>query len=120
MSGVRTQKVIDALTGLGFERRMANGSHALYAHPAGASVTIPHGQPYLSDALFRAIERQVTGFGIAPADVFGATIFTGHGPAGEAQDTTAAEPAPGPGDRPGEGRGVASASTRRSRRAVAT
>ncbi|KMO12568.1 hypothetical protein [Methylobacterium indicum] len=61
MTDVRTQTVIDALTGLGFERRMANDSHALYDHPAGASVSLPHSRPHVSGALLKAIERQVAG-----------------------------------------------------------
>lgn len=76
MTDVRTQNVIDALTELGFEQRMANDSHALYGHPAGASVSIPHSQARLSSALLKAIERQVTGFGIAPAQVFIEHVFS--------------------------------------------
>lgn len=78
MTDLRMQNVIDALTELGFERRRANDSHALYDHPAGASVSLPHGQPHLSSALLKAIERQVTGFGIAPAHVFGEKIHAPH------------------------------------------
>ncbi|KTS22161.1 hypothetical protein NS228_07065 [Methylobacterium indicum] len=78
MTDVRTQTVIDALTELGFERRTANDSHALYDHPAGASVSLPHSRPHVSSALLKAIERQVAGFGIAPAHLFGEKIHAPH------------------------------------------
>jgi len=92
MTHVRTQNVIDALAGLGFERRTANDSHALYIHPTGASVSVPHRQPRLSGALLKAIARQVTGFGIAPAHLFNEHVFgeevpTPHPVAPEAIDT---------------------------------
>lgn len=70
MTDVRTQHVIDALTELGFERRAANDSHALYAHRSGASVSLPHSRPLMPGALLKAIERQVIGFGIASARAF--------------------------------------------------
>lgn len=78
MTDVRTQAVIDTLTELGFKRRMANDSHALYDHPDGASVSLPHSRPHVSGALLKAIERQVTGFGIAPAHVFGEKVHAPH------------------------------------------
>lgn len=78
MTDIRTQTVIDALMELGFERSMANDSHALYDHPAGASVSLPHSRRHVSGALLKAIERQVTGFGIAPAHVFGEKVHAPH------------------------------------------
>jgi len=125
MTDVRTQTVIDALTGLGFERRMANDSHALYDHPAGASVSLPHSRPHVSGALLKAIERQVAGFGIAPAHVFGEKIHAPHRVAPVAGDGSAdtagsgTAPARSAFDRETGGHKAASPPKSRRRRAAA-
>lgn len=128
MTDVRTQNVIGALMELGFERRMANDNHALYVHLAGASASTPYGQPRLSDALLQATGRQVTGFGIAPADASGAKVHTSHRLVPEAIDVGAtsadrivagAVPARSSSDRDTGGHKAAGSSKPLRRRAVA-
>ena len=128
MTDVRTQTVIDTLTELGFERRTASSSHVLYDHPAGASVSLPHSRPHVSGALLKAIERQVTGFGIAPAHVFGEKVHISHriapvtDEAGDGSDDTAGSgiaPARSAFDRETGGHKAASPPKSRRRRAAA-
>jgi predicted RNA binding protein YcfA (HicA-like mRNA interferase family) len=55
-----TRKIVKRLKAAGFIRTDAEGSHAKWEHPSGASVIVPDGHRMISPGVVRQINKAIT------------------------------------------------------------